>query len=281
MINNESDIYIPKIIHYCWFGGNEPSEKVKNCIETWKKYLPDYEIKEWNDENIKDIKSTYLDAAIKNKMWAFIADYVRFWALYKYGGIYLDTDVEVFKSFNSLLNRNFFIGLEMYSDGTSIGTATIGACPNLPILKDIIEMYNNHNPIRKNGHFDYFSTSPKMMVKFFREKYGHDFENVEYNKNITEFAPNCFVFPEIYFSAHKYPITKYTYCKHNFSGDWGLDWQVKTLINLKTFKLHIFKQNKSSQLLPLLKNEDLLFCLKVSNIKYLAFVKITDKCCAK
>lgn len=76
MINNESDIYIPKIIHYCWFGENEPSEKVKNCIETWKKYLPDYEIKEWNDENIKDIKSPYLDAAIKNKMWAFIADYV-------------------------------------------------------------------------------------------------------------------------------------------------------------------------------------------------------------
>lgn len=264
---------IPKIIHYCWFGDNEPSETMKYYIGTWRKHLSGYEIKEWNDENIKDIKSPYLEIAIKNKMWAFVADYVRFWALYNYGGIYLDTDVEVFKSFDKLLNRGFFIGLEMYSSGISLGTATIGASKKLPMLKEIIEMYDNHNPIRKNGYFDYFSTSPKMLVKFFKEKYGYNFEKFIYNKNITEFAPNCFVFPEIYFSAHKYSITEYTYCKHNFSKNWGIDWQVKTPINLKKFKLHILKQHKKTKMLPLLETEELLLFLKITKVKSIAWVK--------
>ena len=168
---------IPKIIHYCWFGDNEPSKKMKYYIETWRKYLSDYEIKEWNDENIKEIKSPYLEVAVKNKMWAFVADYVRFWALYNYGGIYFDTDVEVFKSFNNLLDVNdFFIGLESSKVGTlSIGTATIGAIKNLPMLEDVLKMYDEHEPIRKNGHFDYFSTSPKMLVHFIKNKYNYDF----------------------------------------------------------------------------------------------------------
>ena len=268
---------IPKIIHYCWFGDNEPSEKMKYYIETWRKYLSDYEIKEWNDENIKDIKSPYLEVAVKNKMWAFVADYIRFWALYNYGGIYFDTDVEVLKSFDKLLNRDFFIGLEMYSSGISLGTATIGASKKLPMLKEIIEMYDNHNPIRKNGHFDYFSTSPKMLVKFFKEKYGYNFEKFIYNKNITEVAPNCFVFPEIYFSAHKYPITKYTYCKHNFLGNWGVNWQVKTIINLKNIKLSVYKKvNNNAKNLPLLPSEKLIFCLDLNKSKTIGMVIVIN-----
>lgn len=92
-------------------------------------------------------------------------------------------------------------------------------------------------------------------------------------KNITKFAPNCFVFPEIYFSAHKYSITEYTYCKHNFSKNWGIDWQVKTPINLKKFKLHILKQHKKTKMLPLLETEELLLFLKITNVKSIALVK--------
>lgn len=277
MMNKDNENLIPKIIHYCWFGSNNPSEKMKNCINSWKKFLPDYEIKEWNDENIKNINSPYLDCAIKNKMWAFASDYIRFWALYNYGGVYLDTDVEVFKSFDSLLSRKFFIGLEMYSDGTSIGTATIGSTKKSKIVEDILKLYDNHNPIRNNGHFDYFSTSPKMLTNFIKNKYGYDFNKFEYNKNITEFAENCWVFPEIYFSANKYFITNYTYCKHHFAGNWGIKWQVKTLLNFENIKLHICKKMvEDASELPILDSEDLLFSFKLNNKKLIALVKVKN-----
>ena len=276
MVNKENKSNIPKVIHYCWFGGNEPSEKMKYCIETWKKFLPDYEIKEWNDENIKDIKSSYLEAAVKNKMWAFVADYVRFWALYNYGGIYLDTDVEVFKSFNNLLDENdFFIGLESSKEGAlSIGTATIGAIKNLPMLDDVLKMYDEHEPIRKNGHFDYFSTSPKMLVHFIKNKYNYDFNNFKYENEITEFTENSRVFPEIYFSAN-HSSDSNTYCKHHFNGEWGVEWQVKTLLNFKKVKLHVYKKVKNNpKNLPIIKNEVLLFYLRLNDRKSIALVSI-------
>lgn len=271
----DKEYKIPKIIHYCWFGGNESSKKMKFCLETWKKFLPDYEIKEWNDENIKEISSPYLDVARDNKMLAFMSDYVRFWALYNYGGIYLDTDVEVLKSFDSLLSNDFFVGLELCTSYPSIGTATIGAIKNLELVKDILNMYDNHNPIRENGHFDYFSTSPKLLVNFIKEKYGYDFKKMSFNYQVTEFLPNCKVFPEDYFSAHKSGKTENSYCKHLFAGNWGIAWKIKTPINLKNLKIHVLKkthyQNNS---LPLLDNEELLFYLKLNKKKSIALVSV-------
>ena len=104
---------IPKIIHYCWFGGNDKLESVMKCIESWKKYLPDYEIMEWNESNFNIKKANqYVREAYDNKKWAFVTDYVRLIALYENGGIYFDTDVEVFKSFDSLLSEKAFFGFE-------------------------------------------------------------------------------------------------------------------------------------------------------------------------
>ena len=88
---------IPKKIHYCWFGGNPLSEGAKKYIETWKKYCPDYEIIEWNENNFDVTQNQYCKEAYEAKKWAFVSDYARFWILYKYGGIYFDTDVEVIK----------------------------------------------------------------------------------------------------------------------------------------------------------------------------------------
>ena len=96
---------IPKIIHYCWFGGNIPA-KFEKYIDQWRKKCPDYELKLWN-ENSFDLSSVeYLKKAVKAGRWAFVADYVRLAALYQYGGIYLDTDVELLGTFDSLLDQN-------------------------------------------------------------------------------------------------------------------------------------------------------------------------------
>ena len=100
-----------KIIHYCWLGGKELPEKMKYCIESWKRLCPDYEIKEWNESNYDIEKNDYIKCAYKDKKYAFVADYMRFDILYNYGGVYLDTDVELLRSLNSLINQNF-MGME-------------------------------------------------------------------------------------------------------------------------------------------------------------------------
>ena len=112
---------IPKIIHYCWFGGKKKPENVEQYILSWKNKCPDYEIREWNENNF-DIKSNcFCKEAYEKKKWAFVSDYARLAILYKYGGIYMDTDVEVIKPFDNLLTYQAFLCFES-SKMVSIGT---------------------------------------------------------------------------------------------------------------------------------------------------------------
>lgn len=94
---------IPKIIHYCWFGGKEKPESAQKCIRSWKKFFPDYEIKEWNESNFDVNMIPYTKAAYEAKKYAFVSDFARFWVLYHYGGVYFDTDVEVIRNMDDLL----------------------------------------------------------------------------------------------------------------------------------------------------------------------------------
>lgn len=103
---------IPKKIHYCWFGGHEKPEKAKKCIESWKKYCPDYEIIEWNEQNFDVNQNEYTKMCAKEKKYAFLSDYARLVIIEKQGGIYLDTDVEVVRSFDKLLENQAFFGFE-------------------------------------------------------------------------------------------------------------------------------------------------------------------------
>ena len=96
---------IPKVIHYCWFGGNPLPEEAKRCIESWKKYCPDYKIIEWNENNYDVNSNEYMKAAYKEKKWAFVSDYARIDVVYKCGGIYMDTDVELVKELDTFLNN--------------------------------------------------------------------------------------------------------------------------------------------------------------------------------
>lgn len=116
---------IPKIIHYCWFGGNEKSPLIKRCIESWKIFCPDYEIKEWNESNFDVNCNAYVKKAYEMKKWAFVADYARFYVLYQYGGVYLDTDVQLVKNIDELRLKGKFAGFgndEIVSTGLILAT---------------------------------------------------------------------------------------------------------------------------------------------------------------
>ena len=103
---------IPKKIHYIWFGKGEKNERIKTCIESWKKYLPDYEIIEWTEDNFDININDFAKLAYDNKKWAYVSDVARLWILYNEGGIYMDTDVELYKPLDEFLNEEGFIGFE-------------------------------------------------------------------------------------------------------------------------------------------------------------------------
>lgn len=108
---------INKVIHYCWFGKNKLPEEAIKCIESWRHYCPDYEIVEWNEDNYDVNKNKYMSDAYKEKKWAFVSDYARIKILLEHGGIYCDTDVEIIRNLDDLLNQEAFIGFELGLDG--------------------------------------------------------------------------------------------------------------------------------------------------------------------
>ena len=130
---------IPKKIHYCWFGGNAKSKLAKKCIDSWKKYCPDYEIIEWNESNFDVTQNDYLKFCYENKKWAFLSDMVRLMIVYSEGGIYFDTDVEMIKNMDSMLGYGAFFGFENRKNiATGLG---FGAEAHHPVIKDMLKSY--------------------------------------------------------------------------------------------------------------------------------------------
>lgn len=145
---------IPKIIHYCWFGRGPLPELAQKCIASWKKYLPDYEIKEWNEDNFDVNIIPYTAEAYKAKKYAFVSDYARFWILYQYGGIYFDTDVEVIRPMDDIIEKGNFMGFEtdpkpnLKADASEASVAPglgLGVNPGLGLVKKMLDFYEGRH----------------------------------------------------------------------------------------------------------------------------------------
>lgn len=149
---------IPKIIHYCWFGGNPLPESAKKCIASWRKLLPDYEIKEWNESNFDYNSLKFTRQAYKLKKYAFVSDVARINALVQDGGIYIDTDVELIKPLDSFLNCCNFIGLETEF---KVSTAVIGAEPGSELFKSFLKTYANKTFVKVTGRL---SITPNTIL---------------------------------------------------------------------------------------------------------------------
>lgn len=207
---------IPKIIHYCWFGKNPLPKQVLHCIESWKKFLPDYEIKEWNEDNFDVNEIQFTREAYRLKRYAFVSDYVRIYALYHEGGIYIDTDVEVLKSFGNKIDNRSFMGIELR--GRQIATAVLGSEPKEKWAADMMCYYQNMPFIKWWGKLN--STPNPLLFNRLFEKYGFDYLDKEYVlENGTHLYPSM-IFCGKDYETGNYIITEDTICVHHFAGSW-------------------------------------------------------------
>ncbi|MBT2709480.1 glycosyl transferase [Pseudomonas sp. ISL-84] len=206
---------IPKVIHYCWFGSKEKPNIVQKCMDSWKKNLPDYKIIEWNESNFNIHSNSYVSEAYKANKFAFVSDYVRVHVLYNYGGIYLDTDVEVFKPFDDLLHHESFWGFEQEN---YIATSTIGSCKGNFLIGEFKGTYEKKSFLKENGEIDQL-TNVAIITDILKSKgLGLTGEYQEI-KGIGTFYPQSYFSPYDYINCRKF-ITKNTYTMHHFYKSW-------------------------------------------------------------
>ncbi len=228
---------IPKIIHYCWFGGKPLPPLAKKCIESWKKYLPDYKIKQWDESNFDVNIIPYTSQAYDAKKYAFVSDYARIWLLYKYGGIYFDTDVEVIKPLDSIILAGAFMGCEnkynpnMLPVNLNINPGLgLGAAPMMNIFHELLELYNSLQFIKGDG-----SLNLKTIVEYTTEllvqhglKNSPNIQRVE-EVNIYPWDYFCPMTPTLTMN-----LTENTVTIHHFSASWE-DGKVRFRRKIKRF----------------------------------------------
>jgi len=208
-------VMIPKIIHYVWVGEKEKPELTLKCIESWKRYCSDYQIIEWNNESLKEIDNLYVKQAFEAKKWAFVSDYLRLYALKNYGGIYVDSDLEITNNLDEFLDNNFVSGYENYYNYYSPITALMGAQKNDKIIGELLAQYDNLNFIKEDGSLD-LTTNTKRITYYFEEKYG--LKPPYYGQELTQLEENVIIYPSYYFCVPE--ENKPNYSIHHFSGSW-------------------------------------------------------------
>lgn len=237
---------IPKVIHYCWLSNDPYPRKIRKCIETWKKVLPDYEIKLWNTENFDIANSPkYVQEAFKQRKWAFAADYIRMYALYHEGGIYLDSDVKVLKSFDEFLNHSFFSSLEYhptqiaatgsdkmidkdgnrivddYVSGCQIQAAIMGAEAGCQFVKDVLDDYEHRNFIQADGSLNTTVLSPYIYARVM-EQYGFKYKDED-----QALRDNIMIYRSEIFAGNRHEVTPASYAIHYCAHSWHMSFKEK------------------------------------------------------
>ena len=214
---------IPKVIHYCWFGDKPLNTMAEKCIASWRKYCPDFEIKEWNERNFDISKNPYCVKAYKSKKWAFVSDYVRLAVLAEHGGFYQDTDSELIRPIGDLCDKEFICGTEENNDTISgIIAGFFGVSPKNRAMIEILSMMESN---------EYSENTVLMHVlnQYFLER-GYD-----PNLKEVQVINGIHIYPPDYFSAKdnalgEYRVTKNTYAVHHYSSSWKHNRRIRELI---------------------------------------------------
>ncbi len=208
---------IPKIIHYCWFGNGELPELVRNCMASWKKHLPDYQIIVWNEDNFDVNLYRFAAEAYKERKFAFVADVCRLHALKEMGGIYLDTDVEFLKPLAAeMLADKAFTGFE---DNLLLSSAIMGSTPNGKWINDLLTYYKNRAFYLAGGKLD-VNPNTEIITAFMRDQ-----KKVRIDNTFQKLEDYCTIYPSNFFCPKswktlKINLTPETYCIHHFAGSW-------------------------------------------------------------
>ena len=217
---------IPKIIHYCWFGGKDKTKAVIRCIDSWKKYLPDYEIIEWNESNTEITISPYVEKAYMDKKWAFLTDYLRLYIVYNYGGVYFDTDVEVIKSIDDVLFQEYYLACER--DGIINTGLGFGAEKGNQIIWALLKEYDNRFGSEIMDTIEYVRC-PEMNTNAIIKLFGN--ESVPGTEIVKQQGGS--IYPSEYFC----PI-------HHFDGSW-LSPEAKIKREIKSWLKRVFYKVKN------------------------------------
>ena len=251
---------IPKVIHYCWFGRGEKSNLIKKCIKSWHKYCPDYEIIEWNEDNFDINCNTFVRQAYECKKWAFVSDYVRLYALYNYGGVYMDTDVEVIKPIDKFLEHEAFSGFE---NPKSVPTGIIAAEKGQEVIKKWFDWYDGRVFI-SNGKM-WHEPNTKFMTETLLEwglKLNNEFQIV------NGFA----MYPQTYFCplyTNKYTTckSKHTHTIHHFNSSWRTEDEMKKMRKAAIYNTWWYRSYEVIKVLPQLTLRKMIGDSAVEQIK--------------
>lgn len=234
---------IPKVIHYCWFGGNPLPDSVRKCIHSWKKFCPDYDIKQWDETNINLHENAYVLEAYQAKKWAFITDYVRLKVLVEYGGIYMDTDVEVLKPIDVFLSNHAFSGFE---DVDCVPTGIMACEKGYTLFKELLDDYKNRHFILPDKSYD--MTTNVVTITKQCVKHGLVLNNTLQNIEGFCLYPKDFFCPKSHVTG-EIKCTSNTYTIHHFAGSWHTPYQrfkakIKKILGCRLTKKIIEIKNK-------------------------------------
>ena len=204
---------IPKVVHYCWFGGNQLPDDAKKCIESWRKFFPEYEIKEWNERSFDVNCCDYVKEAYAAKKWAFVSDYARFWILYHEGGLYFDTDVEVIKDMSDIIAQGAFMGCET-DDKCNPGLG-LGANPGLGLYKEILDYYEKIHFLIEGNTTETVVTHTSKILKSHGWVGNGEIEQIE---GVTIYPPEYFC--PMDYKTGKLDITPNTRSIHWYTASW-------------------------------------------------------------
>jgi hypothetical protein len=214
---------IPKTIHYCWLSGDPFPETIAKCMATWKTQLPDYEFILWDTKRFDLESSLWVKQAFETKKYAFAADYIRLYAVYHFGGIYMDTDVEVVKPFDDLLSLPYFVGSE---GGGIIEAGVFGAQKGMPWLKDCLSYYDNKAFIKPDGTPDTWTLPRIMMASIEKNRTVIELPKAQIMQKLTQDIPGqLLMFPPDFFCAKNHGTgvvykNENTYSIHHFAMSW-------------------------------------------------------------
>lgn len=240
---------IPKIIHYCWFGRGEKPANVQKCMDSWKRYCPDYQIIEWNEDNFDIDAFSYAREAYEAGKYAFVSDVARVYVLYHYGGIYLDTDVEALKSFDEIPPAPIVLGFE---EGNFVATSFMAAAPGQEFFAGFLDSYRDADFLLPDGTLHTY-TNVQKITRMLEEK------GLQRNNQYQQLADGLSVYPKEYFSPYDYincicEFTPRSICVHHFFVSW-MPWTSRVKKRIKKVLVRVIGKRGLIAIRRLMRND--------------------------